>query len=84
MDGVTGQRLNSNLAGSAGFTVWLDDTESEAVPTAVSGPAVGGEWRIAFDVGGGAKGAHSLDIRAYATQRGVSYAETYASYVLGP
>lgn len=84
MDSVAGQRLNSDLAGLAGFTVWLDDTELVAVPTAVDGPGVGGEWRIAFDAGDGTRGTHSIDIRAYGAQHGVTFEETYASYVLGP
>lgn len=84
IDGVTGQRLNGDLAGLAGFTVWLDDAELVAVPTAVDGPAVGGEWQIAFNAGAGTKGTHSIDIRAYAAKRGVSFAESYTSYVLGP
>lgn len=84
MDSAAGQRYGNSLAGLAGLTVWQDDTEMVAVPTAMAGPAVGGEWRIAFATSDGTKGTHSIDIRAYGAVRGVSFGETYASYVLGP
>ena len=84
IDSVTGQRLDSDLAGLAGFTVWLDEAELVAVPTAVDGPGIGGEWRIAFDTGSGASGPHRSTCARTAPSTGCRSTSTYASYVLGP
>jgi hypothetical protein len=84
MDAVAGQRVTGQLAGLAGFEVWLDNAELVAVPTATDGPAVGGEWRIAFNVAGQAPGPHTIDVRAFAATRGVAFDETFTSYNLGP
>lgn len=86
MDAVGTQRSTGQqavLAGVAGFEVWLDGVELAAVPTTTGGPSVGGDWRIAFDPGDGTPGTHTIDVRAYSTEHGVDFAETFASYELG-
>ena len=83
MAGVAGQRITGVLAGSAGFEVWLDDVELVAVPTAVDGPAVAGDWQVAFDPGDLHRGQHNIDIRAYGAKRGISFAESFVSFQLG-
>lgn len=86
MDGQSIQRTTgeqSVLAGLAGFEVWLDNVELVAVPTAKDGPAIGGDWRIAFDVSTAAAGQHTIDVRGYGAERGVSFTETFTSFQLG-
>jgi hypothetical protein len=83
MDGVGTERSTGQLAGLAGFEVWLDNKELVAVPTNVNGPGVAGTWQIAFDTAGESAGPHNIDIRAYSTQRGPSFGETFTSYQLG-
>jgi hypothetical protein len=82
MDGIAGQRITGVLAGLAGFEVWLDDVELVAVPTAVDGPGVAGDWQIAFDPGDLPAGDHTVDIRAYGAKRGTSFAESFVSFRL--
>lgn len=86
MDAVVTQRSTGQqavLAGVAGFEVWLDGVELVAVPTTTGGPAVGGDWRIAFDPSHGTPGTHTIDVRGYSTEHGVDFTETFASYELG-
>lgn len=86
MDAVSTLRTagqQSALAGVAGFEVWLDNDELAAVPTAVNGPAVGGDWRIAFDPSDAPPGSHTIDVRGYGAQHGVSFTETFTSFQLG-
>ncbi len=83
MDGVDTQRTTGQVAGLAGIEVFLDNKKLVAVPTAVDGPGLDGDWQIAFSTGDEAPGPHSLDIRAFSTQRGITFAETFATYQLG-
>jgi hypothetical protein len=84
MDGVAGERSTGRLAGLAGFTAWLDNIELVAVPTAVDGPGIAGEWQVAFDTNHQRAGQHTIDVRALGTERGVPFAETFAGYRLRP
>jgi hypothetical protein len=83
MTGLTAQRITGQLAGLAGIEVWLDDVELVAVPTAVDGPGIAGEWQVAFEPGDVHKGSHNIDVRAFGAQRGISFAETFVSFELG-
>jgi hypothetical protein len=83
MTGLAAQRITGQLAGLAGFEVWLDDVELVAVPTAVNGPGVAGNWQVAFDPGDLSKGSHTIDVRAFGARRGISFAETFTSFRLG-
>jgi hypothetical protein len=82
MDGIAEQRASWALAGLAGFEAWLDNHELVAVPTAMSGPGLGGTWRIAFDPSQIAGGQHTIDVRAYGAQRGVAFGEAFTNFVL--
>ncbi|HEY3752267.1 MAG TPA: fibronectin type III domain-containing protein [Pseudonocardiaceae bacterium] len=83
MDGAGTQRATGQLAGLAGFEVWLDNVELVAVSTDKDGPGIAGTWQIAFDTGSQSAGPHNIDVRAYSTQRGPSFGETFTSYQLG-
>ncbi|HEX5408003.1 MAG TPA: hypothetical protein VFX16_37540 [Pseudonocardiaceae bacterium] len=83
MDGVGIERSTGHLAGLAGFEVWLDNVELAAVATDANGPGIAGTWQIAFDTGSQSAGPHNIDVRAYSTQRGASFGETFTSYQLG-
>jgi hypothetical protein len=82
MDGLAAQRAAWSLAGLAGFEVWLDHNELVAVPTATGGPAIGGTWRIAFDPSQATAGQHTIDVRAYGTERTVAFAEAFTAFAL--
>jgi hypothetical protein len=82
MDGLAGQRIAGQLAGLAGFEVWLDNVELVAVPTAVDGPGLAGDWQVAFSTDGESAGEHNIDIRAYGAQHGIAFAETFATFQL--
>jgi hypothetical protein len=82
MDALAAQRAAGRLAGLAGFTVWLDNVELVAIPTAMAGPGIAGTWRIAFDPGQATAGQHVIDVRAFGAQHGIGFAETFASFAL--
>jgi hypothetical protein len=83
MNGVTTEQAAGQVAGLAGFEISLDGTKIVAVPTAVNGPGVDGEWRIAFSTRGLRPGPHSVDVRAYGSPPGTPFAEAFANFQLG-
>lgn len=82
MDGAATQRTTGRVAGLAGFEISLDGTKVVAVPTAVDGPGVDGEWRIAFSTRSLRPGPHSVDVRAYGSRLGTPFAEAFANFQL--
>jgi hypothetical protein len=82
MDGLAQQRAAWSLAGLAGFEVWLDHNELVAVPTAMGGPGIGGTWRIAFDPGQATGGQHTIEVRAYGTERTVAFDDAFTAFAL--
>jgi hypothetical protein len=83
MDAVGTQRSTGEIAGLAGFEVWLDDKELVAVPTARNGPGLAGTWDIAFDTIGATAGPHTIDVKSYSSRRGVPFGEAIATFQLG-
>ena len=71
MDGPGGERLNGQVAGLAGFDVWLDGTKLATVPTTAGGPGVAGQWQIALDTGTMPPGQHTIDMHGYSTDNGI-------------
>jgi hypothetical protein len=82
MDGLAQQRAAWSLAGLAGFEVWLDHNELVAVPTAMGGPGIGGTWRIAFDPSQATGGQHTIEVRAYGTERTVAFDDAFTAFAL--
>jgi hypothetical protein len=83
MDDVGTERATGEIAGLAGFEVWLDNKELVAVPTAVSGPGLAGTWDIAFDTASLTAGPHTVDVKSFSTQHGVPFGESLTTFVLG-
>jgi hypothetical protein len=82
MDDVGTERTTGEIAGLAGFEVWLDNKELVGVPTAVSGPGLAGTWEVAFDTASLSAGPHTIDIKSFSTRKGVPFGETLATFVL--
>lgn len=80
MNGVTTEQVAGQVAGLAGFEISVDGTKIVAVPTAVNGPGVDGEWRVAFSTRGLSPGPHAVDVRAYGNRPGTPYAEAFAGF----
>ena len=62
--GRAGRRagLNGQIAGLAGFDVWLDGTKLAAVPTTRTDLASRAIWQIALDTGTMPAGQHTIDM----------------------
>ena len=71
LDGPGGERLNGQVAGLAGFDVWLDGTKLATVPTTAGGPGVAGQWQIALDTGTMPPGQHTIDMHGYSTDNAI-------------
>jgi hypothetical protein len=72
LDGPGGERLNGQVAGLAGFDVWLDGTKLATVPTTAGGPGVAGQWQIALDTGTMPAGQHTIDMHGYSTDNAIA------------
>lgn len=72
LDGPGGERLTGQVAGLAGFDVWLDGTKLATVPTTEGGPGVAGEWQIALDTGTMPPGQHTIDMHGFSTDNAVA------------
>jgi hypothetical protein len=72
LDGPSGERQNGQIAGLAGFDVWLDGTKLATVPTTAGGPGVGGQWQIALDTGTMPPGQHTIDMHGFSTDNTVA------------
>ncbi|KAA2262188.1 hypothetical protein F0L68_12890 [Solihabitans fulvus] len=83
LDGAAGQRYSGELAGLAGFEVWLDDQRIAAVSTTRDGPGVAGNWRIAFNATTLAAGPHTMEVRAFGTDASTRYVSGFATFLLG-
>ncbi|ALG05731.1 hypothetical protein AOZ06_01240 [Kibdelosporangium phytohabitans] len=64
-------------AGLAGLEVYIDTERVAGIPTAVDGPGIAGQWRIALNSGAFTSGPHSLEVRSLSTDPNV--APGYAS-----
>ena len=67
-----GERLNGQVAGLAGFDVWLDGTKLATVPTTAGGPGVAGQWQIALDTGTMPPGQHTIDMHGFSTDNAIA------------
>ena len=63
LDGLAGQLDGVELAGVAGFQLWMDNRQVAGVPTARDGPGVGGSYRIAVSTRSLRPGAHFVELR---------------------
>ncbi len=76
LDGPAGERVNGQIAGLAGFDVWLDGTKLATVPTTAGGPGIAGEWQIALDTGAMPPGQHTIDMHGFSTDRAIASVST--------
>jgi hypothetical protein len=58
-------RYSAEVAGVAGFEVWLDGQLVAGQPTAGDGPGLGGRYTVVFSAGSLSPGRHVFDVRAY-------------------
>ncbi|HEY4020707.1 MAG TPA: hypothetical protein VGM75_18595 [Pseudonocardiaceae bacterium] len=72
LDGPGGERLNGQVAGLAGFDIWLDGTKLATVPTTAGGPGVAGQWQIALDTGTMPPGQHTIDMHGFSTDNAIA------------
>lgn len=72
LDGPAGERLNGQIAGLAGFDVWVDGTKLATVPTAAGGPGIAGQWQIALDTATMPTGQHTIDVHGYSTNSSIA------------
>ncbi|MCP2164455.1 hypothetical protein LX83_001295 [Goodfellowiella coeruleoviolacea] len=82
LSGTAGQLAGTHLAGVAGFGVRLDDAPIATVPTAVDGPGVGGQWRVAFTSQPLAAGPHTIEVRAIGVDG--NYLPGFSGFLLAP
>ena len=82
LDAAEGQRVSGELAGLAGYELWLDDKRVAAVPTTAEGPGTGGEWRIAVTTTGMSAGPHTVEVRAFGTVAGTRFTAGFATVLL--
>nr|WP_042184502.1 fibronectin type III domain-containing protein [Kibdelosporangium sp. MJ126-NF4]CEL16343.1 hypothetical protein [Kibdelosporangium sp. MJ126-NF4]CTQ94267.1 hypothetical protein [Kibdelosporangium sp. MJ126-NF4] len=66
--------------GLAGIEVFIDTKRVAGIPTAVDGPAVTGQWRIALNSGAFASGPHNLEVKAISTDPNVAPGYTTATW----
>jgi hypothetical protein len=64
--------LNGQVAGLAGFDIWLDGTKLATVPTTAGGPGVAGQWQIALDTGTMPPGQHTIDMHGFSTDNAIA------------
>jgi hypothetical protein len=64
-------RYSKEVAGVAGFEVWLDGKLVCGQPTDSGGVGLGGRYTVVFSAGSLARGAHSFDVRLYPADGGV-------------
>jgi hypothetical protein len=82
MDGPGGERLNGQVAGLAGFDVWLDGTKLATVPTTAGGPGIAGQWQIALDTGMMTPGQHTIDMHGYSTTSSVASVSSAVTFTV--
>lgn len=82
MDGPGGERLNGQIAGLAGFDVWLDGTKLATVPTTAGGPGIAGEWQIALGTGTMTPGQHTIDMHGYSTNSAVASVSSAVTFTV--
>jgi hypothetical protein len=82
MDGPGGERLNGQIAGLAGFDVWLDGTKLATVPTTVGGPGIAGEWQIALGTATMTPGQHTIDMHGFSTNSSVASVSSAVTFTV--
>jgi hypothetical protein len=82
MDGPSGERLNGQIAGLAGFDVWLDGTKLATVPTTAGGPGISGQWQIALDTGTMPPGQHTIDMHGFSTDNAIASVSTAVTFTV--
>jgi hypothetical protein len=83
LDGVGGQLDGAELAGVAGFQLWMDNRQVAGVPTAIDGPGVGGTYRVAVSTRSLQPGGHFIELRLLPTDPTVKPLSVLAAYQLG-
>lgn len=83
MDDVGTERATGEIAGLAGFEVFVDNKELVGVPTALGGPGLAGTWDVAFDTASLSAGPHTVDVKSFSTEHGVPFGESLTTFVLG-
>jgi hypothetical protein len=58
-------RYSKEVAGVAGFEVWLDGKRVCGQPINAGGPGLGGRYTVVFNAGTVARGPHTVDVRLY-------------------
>jgi len=84
IDGLGGQLDGAELAGVAGFQLWVDRRLFAGVPTAADGPGVAGVYRVALSTRALAAGAHVVELRLIAVDPRVEPVSVLASWRLTP
>jgi hypothetical protein len=82
LDGPGGERMNGQIAGLAGFDVWLDGTKLATVPTTSNGPGIAGEWQLALDTGTMPAGQHTIDMHGFSTDRTIASVSTAVTFTV--
>jgi hypothetical protein len=67
-------------AGLAGIEIFVDTQRVAGIPTAVDGPGVAGQWRIALNSAAFAPGPHTLETKAISTDPNVTPAHTTTTW----
>ncbi|GAA3438510.1 fibronectin type III domain-containing protein [Kutzneria kofuensis] len=65
LDVVLDGRYSQEVAGVAGFQVWLDGQLVAGQPTDADGPGLGGHYTVVFSAGSLSRGKHTFDVREY-------------------
>lgn len=63
LDGFGGQLDGRELAGVAGFELWIDNRQVAGVPTALNGPAAAGSYLVAVSTRTMTRGSHFVELR---------------------
>jgi hypothetical protein len=82
LDGVGGQLDGTELAGVAGFQLWMDNRQVAGLPTANDGPGIAGVYRIALSTRSLNRGAHFVELRLIGVDPALKPVSVLASWQL--
>jgi hypothetical protein len=82
LDGPGGERQNGQVAGLAGFDIWLDGTKLATVPTTAGGPGIAGQWQIALGTGTMPAGQHTIDMHGFSTNNTIASVSTAVTFTV--
>lgn len=82
LDGIGGQLDGNELAGVAGFQLWMDNRQIAGMPTADDGPGVAGVYRLVLSTRSLNRGAHFVELRLIGVDPALKPVSVLASWQL--